>query len=100
MMTRPLVALEDTSQILRETLRCGATGRSFDALGTSLVHSLSEPAAADEAFEPPVVLDPATGVDLSALASAFHTIAVSGPEGARLAEQVLASVASFVRSRR
>lgn len=75
-------------------------GGLFDALGTSLVQTLRELDADDDAARPSHILDPATGVDLSALASTFHTIAVSGPEGARLAERVLASVADFVRSRR
>lgn len=74
-------------------------GGLFDALGTSLVQSLTGQAD-DLASQPSRVLDPATGVDLSALASTFHTIAVSGPEGARLAEQVLASVADYIRARR
>lgn len=75
-------------------------GGLFDALGTSLVRTLSGTDMNDDAAQPSRVLDPATGVDLSALASTFHTIAASGPDGARLAEQVLASVAEFVRTRR
>ena len=77
-----------------------ALGGLFDALGTSLIQAMSDTEVHDEPPQPPHVVDPATGVDLSALASAFHTIAVSGPDGARLAEQILASVADFVRSRR
>ncbi len=75
-------------------------GARFDTLGSSLVQTMARAAGEEKDADTSSLLDPATGVDLSGLAEAFHQIALGGPDAAQLAERVLASVADFVRPRR
>jgi signal transduction protein with GAF and PtsI domain len=73
----------------------------YDGLGATLVGALA--GAEDEASFGAALAELAendeTGTNLAALARMFHQLAVTGPEGARLASRVLEDVAAFARTR-
>lgn len=74
----------------------------YDSLGTTLVGALAGGDDSDgfgaALAELAATDDPNT--DLAALARTFHQLALTGPEGARLASRVLEEVAAFTRDRR
>jgi GAF domain-containing protein len=79
-LVRLTTVYDDLGTTLLGALASAEDERSFGA-------ALAELAAADEA-----------GTSLAALARTFHDLAVTGPEGARLAGRVLEDVAAFVRT--
>lgn len=68
----------------------------YDAVGAGLMRSLVDPEASgvfDEALA--AVTDPDEGLALRGVAEAFRELATAGPAAARMAERVLAEVATY-----
>jgi signal transduction protein with GAF and PtsI domain len=74
----------------------------YDGLGTALVRALAGSATGEE-FGTAIAEVARTGgsdAELAALASTFHRLAATGPEGVLLAGRVLEEVAAFANARR
>jgi signal transduction protein with GAF and PtsI domain len=77
-------------------------GEVYDALGSALVRSLAGAVTGDD-FGNAIAEVAGSGgsyADLTALASTFHRLAETGPDGLRLAGRVLEEVAAFATRRR
>lgn len=72
---------------------------SHDALGSGLLRSLVDPDD-DGAFDEDLAAWAEAGTSLNELAEAFRTLADAGPDAARLAQRILAEVATYTAGRR
>lgn len=95
---RDLAVLGLVATQLASVVRLSAT---YDALGSGLLRTLADPDGTGEFDDALASLDDGeSGVALRDLAGSFREIAEAGPATARLAQRILAEVATFARASR